>query len=86
MWNRADTKAEKTFYANQQLEAISVKNDGTQFVSSHNDGSYIIWSSTSPEPLEPPNTPYGPYPCKVSAKFYRFMNSNIVAKRAQESC
>ena len=41
--------------------------DGSEFISAHNDGSFIMWSLTasSTEPMEPPNTPYGPYPCKV---------------------
>ena len=35
-------------------------------ISAHNDGSYIIWSADDEgvEPIEPPNTHYGPYPCK----------------------
>ena len=38
-----------------------------KFISAHNDGSYIIWSADDEgvEPIEPPNTPYGPYPCKA---------------------
>ena len=33
LWNRNEAKAEKTYYANQQLEAISMRADGTQFIS-----------------------------------------------------
>ena len=71
LWDRKEAKAEKTYYANQQLEAISMQTDGTQFISAHNDGSYIIWSAeTGTEPIEPPNTPYGPYPCKAISKIH----------------
>lgn len=70
LWNRKDCKAEKTYYANQQLESISMQSDGNQFISAHNDGSYIIWSLDQTEPMEPPNTPYGPYPCKAITKIY----------------
>ena len=71
LWDRKEAKADKTFYANQQLESVSVKSDGSQFISAHNDGSYIMWSLTgSTEALEPPNTPYGPYPCKAITKIY----------------
>jgi len=57
--------------ASQQLESLAYRGDGSQFVSSHNEGSYVIWSADqggSREPLEPPNTPYGPYPCKAINK------------------
>jgi len=72
LWNRNEAKAEKTYYANQQLEAISMRVDGTQFISAHNDGSYIIWSADDEgvEPIEPPNTPYGPYPCKAISRIH----------------
>ena len=43
LWNRKEAKAEKTYCANQQLEAISIRRDGTQFMSVHNDGSYVTW-------------------------------------------
>jgi len=73
LWDRKEEKAIKTYVANQQLESVSWRgSEGEQFVSAHNDGSYIIWSTNSssdePEPLEPPNTPYGPYPCKAISK------------------
>ena len=70
LWNRTKETAEQTFVASQQLESIAWRNDGSQFVSSHNDGSYVIWSAQggNVEPLEPPNTPYGPYPCKAISK------------------
>ena len=72
LWDRNEAKAEKTYYANQQLEAIALRSDGAQFISAHNDGSYIMWSveGASTEPLEPPHTPYGPYPCKAISKIY----------------
>ena len=67
-----DAKAEaplQTYVASQQLESLAWRNDGSQFVSAHNDGSYVVWSTQgSAEPLEPPNTPYGPYPCKAISK------------------
>ena len=72
LWDRKEAKAEKTYYANQQLEAIAMRSDGDQFISAHNDGSYIMWdtTTTSTEPIEPPHTPYGPYPCKAISKIY----------------
>ena len=54
------------------MESVSWKlNDGNQFISAHNDGSYVIWSADADgdsQPVEPPNTPYGPYPCKAITK------------------
>lgn len=44
----------------QQLESLSWHRNGTEFMSAHNDGSYIVWSTTnSAEPKEPALTPYG---------------------------
>ena len=65
LWDRSVTSAVQTYVASQQLETLAWRNDGSQFVSGHNDGSYVTWSSTGTDPLEPPNTPYGPYPCKA---------------------
>ena len=70
LWNRDSATAEKTYCANQQLESLSIRSDGTQFISAHNDGSYTIWSMSQNDPLEPPNTPYGPYPCKAINKIH----------------
>ena len=50
------------FLCLQQLESLSWHRDGTQFMSAHADGSYIIWSTTdSTKPKEQANTPYGKY-------------------------
>jgi lethal(2) giant larvae protein len=70
LWDREAASADQTYYANQQLESLSFRNDGSQFVSAHNDGSFIMWSTSTTEPLEPPNTPYGPYPCKAINKIH----------------
>ena len=46
----------------QQLESVTWHRDGTQFMSAHADGSYIVWSANdSTKPKEQPNTPYGNY-------------------------
>ena len=79
LWDRKEAKAEKTYYANQQLEAIAMRSDGDQFISAHNDGSYIMWSVSSTEPIEPPHTPYGPYPCKAISKIYWEANWTVFA-------
>ena len=56
-----------------------MQKDGTQFISAHNDGSYILWSAeTGTEPIEPPNTPYGPYPCKAISKIHRDLDQDGV--------
>ena len=44
----------------QQLECLSWHRDGTQFMSAHADGSYIVWSATDPtKPKEQAITTYG---------------------------
>ena len=96
LWNTSGSgTAVKTFVANQQLEGLSWRGDKGEFVSIHNDGSYILWSQVrqtpfhslhdlvhrdlllcipqdSSECIEPPNNPYGPYPCKAFTKVVAF--------------
>lgn len=69
LWDKSEQTALKHFVSQQQLESLSWIRD-TQFVSSHNDGSFIVWDSVSGSQEEPPNTPYGPYPCKSITKLY----------------
>ena len=69
LWDRSAGRTISAYVASQQLESLSWRGDGSQFVSSHNDGSFVVWSTSgNGEPLEPPNTPYGPYPCKAIGK------------------
>jgi len=71
VWDRAAGATVSAYGASQQLESVAWRGEGSQFISAHNDGSYVIWSADqggSREPLEPPNTPYGPYPCKAITK------------------
>lgn len=69
LWDKSSQVALKTFVSQQQLESLSWMGD-TQFVSSHNDGSFVVWDAETGAQEEPPNTPYGPYPCKSIIKFY----------------
>ncbi|XP_072398272.1 lethal(2) giant larvae protein [Diabrotica undecimpunctata] len=69
LWNRVDNTAVKTFIANQQLECLCWKEDGRNFLSSHNDGSYMEWNvDQSEKPISEPVTTYGPYSCKSIPK------------------
>ena len=53
----------------KQLESVHWLFDGQQFMSAHNDGSYILWkTSDNLHPAEQPKTPYGPFPCKAINK------------------
>jgi len=46
----------------QRLECITFSRDGREFMSSHSDGSYIIWTTDEPNfPKEPATTPYGDF-------------------------
>ena len=54
-----------TFVSQQQLESVVWRSNSQNIVSAHNDGSFVVWDAESGEQTEPPNTPYGPYPCKV---------------------
>ena len=69
LWDNKTLNSENTYIGSQQLESVSWHRSGTKFMSSHNDGSYVVWSSTdSSKPEETPLPPYGPYPCKAITK------------------
>jgi len=69
LWDNEASNADQTYNSTQQLESLSWHRNGTEFMSAHNDGSYIVWSTTnSAEPKEPALTPYGPFPCKAISK------------------
>lgn len=51
----------------QGVESVDWKDNET-FVSSHNDGSYMIWSTKMSEPIKDSTTVYGPFPCKKISK------------------
>ena len=69
LWDKGTQTAIRNFVCQQQLESLSWLGEN-KFVCSHNDGSYIIWDVNTGVQEEPPNTPYGPYPCKSIIKFY----------------
>lgn len=66
----------QVFVATQQLESTAWHPSGKKMMSSHNDGSYIVWRVTAddgggetPAKSEPSaSTPYGPFPCKAITK------------------
>lgn len=69
LWDNKALNAENTYVGSQQLESVAWHHGGTQFMSAHNDGSYIIWNlSDTSKPSQAPNTPYGPFPCKAIKK------------------
>lgn len=72
LWNRVENTSVQTFISSQQLESVCWHEDGTQFTSSHNDGSYSTWSiENGDKPLLEPITTYGPFPCKAVTKIIR---------------
>ncbi|CAM1322647.1 LLGL1 (predicted), partial [Pycnogonum litorale] len=69
LWDNSSLQADQTFVCNQQLESICWNKNGKEFMSSHNDGSYITWDLTKVnKPEEDTKTPYGPFPCKAINK------------------
>ncbi|XP_076057777.1 LLGL domain-containing protein l(2)gl isoform X2 [Oratosquilla oratoria] len=69
LWDKKNLCADQTYTGNQQLESLCFHQDATSFISSHNDGSYVIWAADkSPDPQDGPNTVYGPFPCKAISK------------------
>jgi len=42
------------------VEALAFNDDGSEFLCSHVDGSYVTWITNNPQqPKENPYTPYG---------------------------
>ena len=41
-----------------------------EFYSCHSDGSISAWDAENGAQLQPPRTPYGPYPCRSIGKIY----------------
>jgi len=69
LWNTTSCQSEKVYIASVQLEAMSFGKRGDEFVVSHSDGSYTVWSTAdSSKPKENATTPYGPFPCKAIRK------------------
>lgn len=61
----------------QQLQSASWQSQGDEFITSHNDGSYIIWNEgDNVTAREGAKTPYGPFPCKPITKILRKTTSN----------
>ncbi|XP_047485620.1 lethal(2) giant larvae protein homolog 1-like isoform X1 [Penaeus chinensis] len=72
LWDKKNLCADQTYVCTQQLESVCWHPDASQFTTSHNDGSYMVWSSTeSSEPVDGPQTVYGPFPCKPITKILR---------------
>ncbi|OQV25726.1 Lethal(2) giant larvae protein-like protein 1 [Hypsibius exemplaris] len=69
LWDLKEKRSVHSYWAGQQLESVCWVGDGSRFVTSHNDGSYVVWDPSKPtESLEKPNVVYGPFPCKPIPK------------------
>ncbi|XP_071041650.1 lethal(2) giant larvae protein homolog 1 isoform X2 [Parasteatoda tepidariorum] len=69
LWDNKTLNPEHTYVCSQQLESLCWHRSGTKFISSHNDGTFVVWSSSdASKPEESPATPYGPFPCKAITK------------------
>lgn len=69
LWDNEALTADHTYVGSQQLESVCWHRKGDRFMSSHNDGSYIIWTTAHPsKPESGPVTQYGPFPCKAINK------------------
>lgn len=60
------------FYeASQSLESLHVHSNGSEFISSHSNGSYNIWNLNNTNASvnkAVATTPFGPFPCKAIKK------------------
>ncbi|KAG7153637.1 LLGL scribble cell polarity complex component 2-like [Homarus americanus] len=72
LWDKKNLCADQTYVCSQQLESVCWHSDASHFTTSHNDGSYMVWSATeSAQPTDGPHTVYGPFPCKPITKILR---------------
>lgn len=72
LWDKKNLCADQTYVCSQQLESVCWHTDAAHFTTSHNDGSYMVWSATdSAQPTDGPHTVYGPFPCKPITKILR---------------
>jgi len=80
LWNLESEKLEKFYSSGQQLESVCWSSPtGDEFISSHNDGSYIVWSiNDTVLPNQDPKILYGPFPCKPINKIYGKSNENLI--------
>ncbi|KAK4337043.1 hypothetical protein RND71_043391 [Anisodus tanguticus] len=79
LWNLTTSNCEKVFVSDQLLEHACWSSNGDEFMSSHHDGSYIIWSTNdNVEPSQQPKIVYGPYPCKPINKIYGKSSENLI--------
>ena len=80
LWNLQSEKLDKFYSSGQQLESVCWSStSGDEFVSSHNDGSYIIWNiNDNIQPNQQAKITYGPFPCKPITKIYGKSNENLI--------
>lgn len=80
LWNLQTEKLDKFYSSGQQLESVCWSStDGDEFISSHNDGSYIVWSiNDHVQPSQQAKIIYGPFPCKPISKIYGKANENLI--------
>ncbi|CAL1266431.1 unnamed protein product [Larinioides sclopetarius] len=69
LWDIKKLVVISTFISSQSLESVAWQHQGIKFMSSHSDGSYVVWNTEdSSKPAEVPMTPYGPFACKSIEK------------------
>lgn len=80
LWNMQTDKLEKFYASGQQLESVCWSSEtGDEFISSHNDGSYIVWNiNDNVQPSQQSKITYGPFPCKPITKIYGKSNENLI--------
>jgi len=80
LWNLEQEKLEKFYSSGQQLESVCwASESGDEFISSHNDGSYIVWNiNDNVQSSQQSKITYGPFPCKPINKIYGKSNENLI--------
>ncbi|KAL1117405.1 hypothetical protein AAG570_004731 [Ranatra chinensis] len=70
LWFMGSPPTRQTYISTQGVESVVWCGGGgeARFYSSHNDGRYLLWGVNSPEPLQQPVTPHGPFPSKAITK------------------
>lgn len=78
LWDTKQKKTEQMYNSGQELECVVFHQNGKEFMSTHVNGSHIVWKvSETNRPKEQTTTPYGPFPCKTINKMEWKMTESV---------
>ena len=68
-WDLPSNSHDRTYIYKQEVESVCWYNQGMNFATCHNNGSYALWDAKQQlNIVETEKIPYGPYPCTPMTK------------------